>query len=220
MWPREGTSLLELVTVYAHEPWSHHPLCVHPTLATVAQSVNDLTTEQGRRDLVAFVPWLAGTDTNDPQVAAAVAGVCLDWSLPLANAASRAELVTGADIAATLRVMERPRGWNDTRRVHAHERHLTVPVTLGVAVIANAADASARRDDTLWRLLAQCTDAARARLGLAEAEVKRPDVAPGVMRVRREYVLEDGADWPTVMCLPADDVEHYRVFGEHHYQGT
>jgi hypothetical protein len=220
MWPREGTSLLELVTVYAHEPWGHHPLCVHPTLATVAQRVNDLTTDAARRNLAALVPWLAGTDTTDPQVAAAVAGVCLDRALPLATAATRGELVSGADIVAALRIMDRPRGWNGTRHVHAHERHLTEPVSVAVAVIANASDASARRDDMLWQLLAQCVDAAREQLGLAPVDVERPDVAPSVMRVRREYVHEDGADWLTVMCLPADDGEHYRIFGDHRYPGT
>jgi hypothetical protein len=220
MWPREGTSLLELVTVYAHEPWGHHPLCVHPTLVTVAQRVNDLTSDAARRHLVAFVPWLAGTDSTDPRVAAAVAGVCLDRALPFATAATRGELVNGADIVAALRVMDRPRGWNGNRHMHAHERHLTVPVAIAVTVIANASDSSARRDHTLWQLLAHCVDAAREQLGLGAAEVERADVAPGMMRVRREYVHEEGADWRTVMCLPVDDVEHYRIFGDHRYPGT
>lgn len=220
LWPREGTSLLELVTVYAHEPWGHHPSCVHPTLVTVAQRVNDLTSDARRRNLAAFVPWLAGTATTDPQVAAAVAVVCLDRALPLASAATRGELVSGADTAAMLRVAERPRGWNDSRHVHAHQRHLTVPVSHAVTLIASAADTPAGRDETLWHLLAQCVGAARERLGLVAADLRRPDVAPGVMRVRREWVLEDGADWRTVMCLPVDDIEHYRVFGDHRYSST
>jgi hypothetical protein len=219
MWPRQGTSLVELVTVYAHEPWSHHPLCVDATLTVVAQRVNDLTTDARRGDLAAFVPWLAGTRTDDPHVPAAVASVCLNQALPVAGEEARDELVAGADIAAGLRVAE-PHGWNDNRHVHAQERHLAGPVALAVTAIARAADGAVRRDEVLWQLLADCVDAARAQFGQGPADVSRLDVAPRMMRVRREWVLEDGADWRTVMCLPVDDVEHYRVFGDHRYPGT
>jgi hypothetical protein len=220
MWPREGTSLLELVTVYAHERWGHHPLCVDATLATVAQRVNDLTSDANRPGLVAFVPWLAGTVTTDPRVPAAVATVCLNQALPLATGASRDELVAGAGIAATLRVTERPQGWNGSRHVHAHERHLAGPVSAAVGIIARGADRATRRDDVLWQLLSACVDAARTQLGQPSADLARPEVAPRLMRVRREWVLEDGGDWRTVVCIPVDDVEHFRMFGDHRYPGT
>jgi hypothetical protein len=59
--PRDGRCLLELVSVLAGEPWSDHPRCVHPVLASVARRVNDACSDDGRDALIPLALPLIGT---------------------------------------------------------------------------------------------------------------------------------------------------------------
>ncbi len=84
--PRQGASLLELVAVYAHEPWSIYPPSVNGALTTAAQAVNDHTSDRGRRQLIPLVPLLAETGGRDLKASCAVATICMDAALDLADA--------------------------------------------------------------------------------------------------------------------------------------
>lgn len=61
--PRDGRCLLELVSVLAGEPWSDHPRCVHPVLASIARRVNDACSDDERDALIPLALPLIGTRT-------------------------------------------------------------------------------------------------------------------------------------------------------------
>ena len=66
--PRRGGNVLELASELAGERWSTSPPSVHPALAAVASTVNDLLTDDRRRLLAPLAPWQLGTNTTDPRV--------------------------------------------------------------------------------------------------------------------------------------------------------
>ena len=53
--PRKGACFMELASVLAGQPWSDHPSCTHPLLASVARHVNDCTTDAGRQRLATLI---------------------------------------------------------------------------------------------------------------------------------------------------------------------
>jgi hypothetical protein len=75
--PRHGCNVLELASVLAGERWSSSPQSVHPALATAAESVNDLLTDDRKRLLVPLAQWLSGTNSADPRIWPAVASACI-----------------------------------------------------------------------------------------------------------------------------------------------
>jgi hypothetical protein len=74
--PRHGCNVLEFASVLVGEPWRTPPHSVHPALAAVAGTVNDLLADDRRRLLVPIAPWLLGTSSADPGVWPAVVNVC------------------------------------------------------------------------------------------------------------------------------------------------
>ena len=103
--PEDGACLMEYVSVLAGVPFSDHPRCTDPILATVARLVNDCCTDAGRPLLTAFAPDLAGTGPGDARRTAAIARAavrraCMAAGGPglrrhLRRAASRYDRVTG-----------------------------------------------------------------------------------------------------------------------------
>jgi hypothetical protein len=81
--PRHGCNVLELASVLAGEPWSTQPHSVHPALAAVAGTVNDLLSDDRRRLLAPIAPWLPGTNTADPRVWPAIVNVCTRAAAPV-----------------------------------------------------------------------------------------------------------------------------------------
>ncbi|MCS7484033.1 hypothetical protein ACFFQW_31600 [Umezawaea endophytica] len=65
--PGHGQCLLELVSTLAGEVWSDRPAAVHPVLASIARSVNDECTDDGRQLLLPFAAGLLHT-TRAPVV--------------------------------------------------------------------------------------------------------------------------------------------------------
>jgi hypothetical protein len=74
--PRAGRCLLELVSVLAGEPWSDHPRCVHPVLASVARRANDACSDAGRDALIALALPLIGTAAIPEPVSSVLVGRC------------------------------------------------------------------------------------------------------------------------------------------------
>jgi hypothetical protein len=74
--PSEGACLMELASLLAGEPWSDHPVCVHPVLAAVARGVNDKIGDDERARLAPLVPYMIGTATKDPRRSARLVLLC------------------------------------------------------------------------------------------------------------------------------------------------
>ena len=53
--------IMEAVAYLAGEPWSDHPACVDPVLASFGRTLNDSVTEEQRQELLRFIPLLIGT---------------------------------------------------------------------------------------------------------------------------------------------------------------
>ena len=63
--PRRGACFMEFASFLAGERWSDHPSCTHPLLAQVARQVNDLTSDEGRQQLVPLIPSVVGRGGDD-----------------------------------------------------------------------------------------------------------------------------------------------------------
>lgn len=88
--PDVGVCLMEAVSRFAGLPWSDEPACTHPLVAHLARLANDVSSDAGRQQLVAFVPRLAaarGDDAGYARVAKACAEAAWGWhrSLLLAH---------------------------------------------------------------------------------------------------------------------------------------
>lgn len=70
--PEDGTCLMEYASVLAGEPFSDHPRCTDPMLATLARLVNDATTDGGRHRLGTMAPALAARPHTDAVGSAAL----------------------------------------------------------------------------------------------------------------------------------------------------
>ena len=212
--PREGASLLELVAIYAHEPWGDCPACVDRTLATAARAVNDLTSDWGRRDLISLTPFLAGTGVNDQRVDCAAAIACLQAALPCADADRRRSFTAALDDAfAASAVAPSRKRWRTAARARARMRRLGVEVRKAVAAVAEAEPDVTTRDASLQRLLVDATNAARRVLGLPALETSSFVQVPDRIQVLKHWTTEPGCDWLSLVCVPDGDAEHQRVFG-------
>ncbi len=210
--PRDGASLLELVAVYAQEPWSICPPSVNRALATAAQAVNDATSDRARRQLIPLVPFLAETGGRDPKVSHAVAAVWFDAALHLADAkVSRRFRAAKEDAARWAAALDGPKRFGLHRPAHLHR--IDAAIGQAVAAVAGAEPEGDRRDLSLRMLLVAATTAARRARGLCDATPSIPVVEPDNIRVVRQWVAEPGCDWLTLVCRPASEAEHARVFG-------
>src|SRR6478735_8788911 len=79
--PDDGMCLLEAVAWVAGEPWSDHPQCVDPVLASFGRAWNDSLSDADRTRLLApFVPRLVGTRST-PEVQDRRAFMAADWAV-------------------------------------------------------------------------------------------------------------------------------------------
>jgi hypothetical protein len=75
---------MELVSYLAGEPWSDHPDCTHPALATLARDVNDYTSDEGRARLAPLIPSVIGVTSDDPTLEVRIAMRAATAALPVA----------------------------------------------------------------------------------------------------------------------------------------
>lgn len=81
--PRRGACFMELASYVAGEPWSDHPACTHPALATMARDVNDYTSDANRGRLAPLIPSVIGLTDPDPLVDVRIALRAAAAALPV-----------------------------------------------------------------------------------------------------------------------------------------
>src|SRR3954462_8494436 len=84
--PRKGACFMEFASYLAGEPWSDHPACTHPLLASLARDVNDPVGDHTRYRLVPFIPPVLGLKGDAPRVDAWIAREAARAALPGASA--------------------------------------------------------------------------------------------------------------------------------------
>jgi hypothetical protein len=194
--PGAGCNVLELASVLAGESWSTRPPSVHPALAAVAGTVNDLLTDDRRPLITPLAPWLPGTSTREARVWPALASVCeqaaasisgQDQPRPLADAEAR-----GA------RAGRRDRQWLD---------RALKSVRLAVAGSASRDGA----DAGLCQLLVDCVNECRWQDGEQAVDPRLPLAdCPRRLAVRARVMWSPGCDWieigyePVVSWPPSD----------------
>ena len=57
---------MELASFLAGEPWSDHPSCTHPLLASLARDVNDHVDDYARTRLAPLIPEVIGLNGDGP----------------------------------------------------------------------------------------------------------------------------------------------------------
>ncbi|MEO8095562.1 MAG: hypothetical protein ABI632_11610 [Pseudolysinimonas sp.] len=82
---RQGACFMEFASYLAGERWSDHPACTHPLLAALARDINDLTTNEGRDELMPLVTRVIGLNGDDDRVLAAVAVRAACAAIPVAS---------------------------------------------------------------------------------------------------------------------------------------
>jgi hypothetical protein len=92
---KRGACFMEYASYLAGERWSDHPACTHPSLATLARLVNDLTSDEARSGLSTFIPSVVGLNGDDPRVPVLVAVLAAASALPIASAMRQSALSTG-----------------------------------------------------------------------------------------------------------------------------
>lgn len=203
--PSDGANVLELVTVLAGEPWSTGPESVHPALATVAQTVNNLLDDDHRRLLVPLAPWLPGAHTADAW--AAVADVC---DRAAQTAARRPSLPTppraGENAVRGLPVQgdQQP-----GRRRHWHRGHRQdqrkIADAVQAAQLSWAGSGSERAAAALCQLLTDCLNECRRLAGEQPVDPGLPLAGcPRHLQVRQRHVWLPGCDWMSIGYQPID----------------
>src|SRR5579884_1516538 len=83
------TCLMEFTSVLAGEPKTDRPDCTDPVLATLARTINDVTSDANRQRLVRLAPDLVGARGADDAVRRSVARRCLLTALPYTSGTRR-----------------------------------------------------------------------------------------------------------------------------------
>ncbi|NUR09219.1 MAG: hypothetical protein HOQ45_19725 [Nocardioidaceae bacterium] len=81
--PKKGACFMELASFLAGEPWSDHPSCTHPLLASLARDVNDHVGDYARTRLAPLIPEVIGLNSDDPRVDAWIAREAALAALPV-----------------------------------------------------------------------------------------------------------------------------------------
>lgn len=89
-----GACFMEMASFLAGEPWSDHPRCTHPLLASLARMVNDNSTDAARSRLGLLVPSVVGLTSEDPHVNVLIALHAASAALPIANLQRQHALAT------------------------------------------------------------------------------------------------------------------------------
>ena len=111
---------MELASFLAGEPWSDHPSCTHPLLASLARDVNDHVDDYARTRLAPLIPEVIGLNGDDPRVDAWIAREAALTALPVT--AVRAAGCRGGRAAALRADAQPARGPLQAPRRPAHRR--------------------------------------------------------------------------------------------------
>lgn len=195
--PRHGCNVLELASVLAGERWSSSPQSVHPALATVAEAVNDLLTDDRKRLLVPLAPWLPGTNSADPRIWPAVASACIRAALASAP---------GPDQPVLLAELNRAQGWlavagsaSGGRRGHRtrrRDRRWMMDVSRSALLRVASSSEPDTADAALCQALVECINECRRLAGEQAVDPLLPLAdCPRRLLVRPRAVWTPGCDW-------------------------
>lgn len=213
--PRHGSSILELASVLAGEPWSTCPEAVHPALAAAADTVNDLMTDDRRRLLAPLAPWLPGTNSADPRIWPAVASVCIQAATPSVPEPDLSRLLADLDRARTwIAEIDSPRrsrrhGDQSRRRDRRWAMRASCSALARLAASANPEDA----DAALYQALVDCINECRRLAGKEAVDPRLPLAdCPRALLVQLRAMWSPGCDWmepgyqlapsPQPACVP------------------
>jgi hypothetical protein len=140
--PREGLCLLELVSSLAGEPWTDHPHCVHPVLASIARRVNDACGDAFRDRLIPLALPLIGTSTAPEPASSVLVGRC-----------ASAALAVRPDLRRLTRTMRGVSAGGPYRR--------RIAPSLAADAVTVLAEHAACADERLVSLLAECVSVCR-----------------------------------------------------------
>ena len=195
--PRHGCNVLELASVLAGERWSTSPQSVHPALATAAETVNDLLTDDRKRLLVPLAPWLPGTNSADPRIWPAVASACIRAALASVPGPDQPRLLAELNRAQEWLVLASSAsgGRRGHRTRHRDRRWVMDASRSALLRVAASADPEAA-DGALCQALVECINQCRR---LADEEAVDPLLpladCPRRLQVRPRAVWSPGCDW-------------------------
>lgn len=184
--PRQGACFMEFASYLAGERWSDHPRCTHPALASLARSVNDLTTDASRAELLPWVHRVVGLNGDDPDLAAELAARAGRAAMPIVSMERQNALAVGLialasrtdDAVVTLLVAEAlesaPHAERWARRFLGRGRVVGNPgaatdAVIRTSVIGIALACVADPDAHLRTLLGEAIEASERRLSPALA---------------------------------------------------
>jgi len=196
--PRCGCNVLELASVLAGERWSTSPQSVHPALATAAEAVNDLLTDNRKRLLVPLAPWLPGTNSADPRIWPAVASACIRAALDSAPGPYQPRLLAELNRAREWFVLaSSASGGQCGHRTRHRDRRWVVDASRSalLRVVASSADPEAA-DTALCQTLVECINECRRLAGEEAVDPLLPLAdCPQRLLVRPRAVWSPGCDW-------------------------
>jgi hypothetical protein len=92
---KRGACFMEYASYLAGERWSDRPGCTHPSLASLARLVNDLTSDGARGRLSVLIPEVVGLNGDDPRLPVLVSVLAASSALPIASSMRQGALATG-----------------------------------------------------------------------------------------------------------------------------
>jgi hypothetical protein len=195
--PRHGCNVLELASVLAGEPWSTQPHSVHPALAAVAGTVNDLLSDDRRRLLAPIAPWLPGTNTADPRVWPAIVNVCTRAAAPVGGP-GQPQLPAAPDEMSSQPAEGNSPGCGRRRRPWPGPRHRRwAKAAIGSALrsLAGSAD-QCDTDAALCQVLVDCINECRWLAGKEAVDPRLPLAdCPRRLAVQPRLMWSPGCDW-------------------------
>ncbi|HEY5231517.1 MAG TPA: hypothetical protein VIJ11_11590 [Galbitalea sp.] len=190
---RRGACFMEYASYLAGERWSDRPSCTHPSLASLARLVNDLTSDGERSVLSIYIPSVVGLNGDDPRVAVLLSVLAASSALPIASSMRQGALATGL-----IRCEQLLEQWDgpevERARMRIRTAFLLAPGTEAWAqdfidqVSPRAARILTINDDALLRTAA---------IGIADACVEDADA-------RLARLLEQAIDECVAILEPAD----------------
>ncbi|HEX3827740.1 MAG TPA: hypothetical protein VHV82_10760 [Sporichthyaceae bacterium] len=208
--PRNGLGLLELVSVLTDSGWTDRPTSVHPALAVVAETVNDLIGPNASRALVPLAPWLCTAQPARFDLTPAVVLTCANTALPYAAGRTRARMLEAIQSAGERLVVSgqpsrrRPAVLSGWLRNH-QAREAAGLLRRAIGAVAAAVPPGPERDLVLVTLLEDCINASRAALGADPVHPWLPlEHCPGHIDLRVNWTYHPATGERTRSYQPAD----------------
>jgi hypothetical protein len=215
--PRHGLGLLELVSILTDSGWTDRPTSVHPALAVVAESVNDLIGPHAARALVPLAPWLCTAQPVRADLTPAIVLTCANTALPYATGRTRARLLKAIQSAGERRIASGqnsrrrpavPAGWFRGRE----DRQAANVLRRAIGSVAAALTPGPDRDQVLVALLEDCINATRAALGADPVHPWLPlEHCPGHIELRVQWIYHPATGERIRSYQPADPAWVHRL---------